>query len=174
MSDLPLLILIGILLVLLIYSLSKSRSRIPRGEIVYNDLSRPEKPLYSNTLDLVGKPDLVIKRSEVMIPIEYKSSKTPLKPYRSHVLQLAAYCWLVEENFGAKVPYGLLVYNGRNFRVDFDDQLRKELMNTVGWMRDILKMSPEEAKKYRNERNCRFCYLREVCKRAFSEPDRNM
>ncbi|MCS7119529.1 MAG: Dna2/Cas4 domain-containing protein, partial [Archaeoglobaceae archaeon] len=85
---------------ILLYFEGRKRRKIPRGRIVYKDAIRLERPIFSTTLQVGGKPDFVIVRGRDYIPIEFKSSKSPMKPYRGHVLQLAAYCWLLEEKTG--------------------------------------------------------------------------
>jgi hypothetical protein len=56
-------------------------SRLPKGEIVYEDVSGLAKaPLYSKRLDLSGKPDYLLKdRDGSVIPVEVKSGYAPHK-----------------------------------------------------------------------------------------------
>jgi hypothetical protein len=37
---------------------------------------------------------------------------------------LAAYCLLVEENFGVRSPHGILQYRDRAFAIDYTDDLK--------------------------------------------------
>ncbi|MEM3927890.1 MAG: CRISPR-associated protein Cas4 [Archaeoglobaceae archaeon] len=152
-----------LIFVLVVYLFLERRTL--RGKIVYSDVIRSEKPLYSKTLAIAGKPDFILRRGDKLIPVEYKSSKKPRKLYRSHVLQLAAYCWLIEENYNVKCPFGYIVYGKKKFKVKYDDGLRKELMNTVGQMRDFLKLSLEEASRRKNEKRCKSCLLKESCEK---------
>ena len=55
------------------------------------------EPLYASGANLAGKPDYLVRRWRYVLPVEVKSGPAPAEPYRSHVLQLAAYCLLVEE-----------------------------------------------------------------------------
>ncbi|MEM2191490.1 MAG: CRISPR-associated protein Cas4 [Archaeoglobaceae archaeon] len=158
-------VLVVLVFVLALYMLMEKRM-LPLGKITYNDVSRVEKPLYSKTLAIAGKPDFILKRGDKLIPVEYKSSKKPKKPYRSHILQLAAYCWLVEENYNMKCPYGYIIYGKTRFKVKYDDRLRRELMDTVGQMREFLKLSITDASQRKNERRCKSCLLREGCKKV--------
>ncbi|MCS7144613.1 MAG: CRISPR-associated protein Cas4, partial [Archaeoglobaceae archaeon] len=144
----------------------KKQRKIPKGEIVYTDAIRLERPLFSKKLQIVGKPDFVIVRGRDYIPIEFKSSKSPMKPYRGHVLQLAAYCWLLEEKTGSKVKHGVIVYgDGKKFRINYDERLRSDLIYTVSEMRELLKADLNYALKFaaNNGRKCKSCNIRERC-----------
>ena len=63
--------------------------------MVYTDTGawgKVEKPLYYHALGLTGKPDYLVERDGILIPVEVKSGRTPEAPYDSHIFQLAAYC----------------------------------------------------------------------------------
>jgi CRISPR-associated exonuclease Cas4 len=62
--------------------------------------------LYSERLQLVGRPDRIIRDSDTLIPEEWKSSK---RINQGHRLQLGAYFLLIEEEFGVRPPYGVVV-----------------------------------------------------------------
>ncbi|NIV28571.1 MAG: CRISPR-associated protein Cas4, partial [Anaerolineae bacterium] len=49
----------------------------------------------------------------------------------AHVLQLAAYCLLVEEQEGQAPAYGILKYGDRAFEVDYTVSLRDGLLRTI-------------------------------------------
>jgi CRISPR-associated exonuclease Cas4 len=89
---------------------------------------------------LTGKPDYIIKdKNKQLIPIEVKTGNHQ-KPLKNHVMQLAAYCHLIEEAYNCFTPYGILVYydTGKQFTVQFDPSKRFELENTINSMRNIL------------------------------------
>src|SRR5688572_13440327 len=91
------LFVLGILLLLFI---SKKRSDfgILNSTKIYSDTDKnPGETLYSKTINLVGKPDYLIKEDGMIIPVEIKTGKTPKTPYLNHTMQLMAYCLLVEE-----------------------------------------------------------------------------
>lgn len=150
------------------------RHGIPKGIVVYSDLDRPGKALFSKRYGIAGKPDYIIKdgSSNANIPVEIKSGQA-YKPYRNHVLQLAAYCLLVEENYDKPVPYGIIVYaDGKQHKVYFDKALRTELVHTVQEMRRSLRDKGNRHGKIgsssRNRGNdlierCRFCSLQAEC-----------
>jgi hypothetical protein len=50
---------------------------------------------------LTGKPDYILREGEELIPVEHKSRlMSAAGAYEGEILQLAAYCLLVEERFG--------------------------------------------------------------------------
>ena len=51
--------------------------------------------------------------------------------YEGEILQLAAYCLLVEEHFGRPVLSGRLLCQNRSLDVRFDDRLRTKLHNAL-------------------------------------------
>ncbi len=133
--------------------------------MVYSDLDRPAKALFSKRYGIAGKPDYIVKDASInaIIPVEVKSGQAK-KPYNNHVLQLAAYCLLVEENYNKPVPYGIIVYaDGRQHRVYFNEALRSDLLGTVQEMRIMLR----DKRHYRgndHKERCRFCSLQAECK----------
>jgi CRISPR-associated exonuclease Cas4 len=152
-------------------SMSAKRARkeygIPRGKVIYTDLNRPAKPLFSRKFLIAGKPDYIVKdkKTNALIPVEVKSGNAK-KPHRGHVLQLAAYCLLIEEDYSVRVPYGLLVYaDGKQHRIKFDDALRSEVISKADEMRRCLKQGGV-AKGRRFEGRCFSCSVRGDCGQA--------
>ena len=95
----------------------RQRSGLPAGTVLYRDTGEwqeTERPLRSRRYGLVGRPDYLVQTRDrgrsFVVPVEVKSRRRPAQPYASHILQLAAYCLLVEDNFDAAPPYGLLRY----------------------------------------------------------------
>ena len=188
---LPLLISSLLILALVLHILSRRESfaarsirrrhGIPKGKVIYSDLDRPGVSLFSKKYGIVGKPDYIVKdrASKANIPVEIKSGQAK-NPYRNHVLQLAAYCLLVEETFNKPVPYGIIVYvDGKQHKIHFDKTLRSDLLRTIAEMRRHLK---DEFPKYKSSKHpllnyrlnkrgndhykrCRFCSLQAECER---------
>jgi len=136
---------------------------LPRGAIRYTDTG-DERPhvLFSPRHGLSGRPDYLVEKGEYLIPIEVKSTRTPAGPYRSHMLQLAAYCLLVEETHGRRPPYGIIRYADTSFHVDNTAELRDEVINTLDEMRDLLGKSVAPA-IISDPRRCRRCGYQEDC-----------
>jgi CRISPR-associated exonuclease Cas4 len=80
------------------------------GDIVYSDSGAAEI-LVSDLHGLAGKPDYVHKEGDEFIPVERKSRVLSARgAYEGEILQLAAYCLLVEERFGMSVTRGQLLF----------------------------------------------------------------
>jgi CRISPR-associated exonuclease Cas4 len=148
----------------------RARSRLPKGRVVYSDTGgwgRLDRPLFSRAFRLTGKPDyLVADRSEV-IPVEVKSGRAPDQPYASHVLQLAAYCLLVEECYGRQPPYGIVKYDDHAFEVDYTPELEEELLATLKDMRADLAAG-DAPRSHDDPRRCRACGCRQHCSESLS------
>ena len=66
------------------------------------------------------------------MPVERKSRNVSQRgPFEGEVLQLAAYCLLVEEKYQTPVQRGRLQYLSRSVDVAFDARLRRDLMSTL-------------------------------------------
>ena len=150
------LIALFLLFRLLIY-LSNVRPEIYKSKHVYADHSEvPKKPFFSKEYLLAGKPDLVIHNADGYAPVEIKSGFMPHKPYRNHVLQLASYCLLLEEN-GKKPKHGLLQYNsGAPFKIDYTSKLKKDVITIMQVMRKGIKEKKLFAKGH-DSGSCKWC-----------------
>ena len=130
----------------------RKKSGLPAGRVIYSDMRTwrecPE-PLYASSLNLAGKPDYLIRKWNYVLPVEVKSSAAPVEPYRSHVLQLAAYCYLVHETTDRRPPYGVLHYTNRTFAIPYTRELQQELEDTIAWMREDLGDSDRVGKNMR-------------------------
>lgn len=87
--------------------------------------------LTSSRYRLSGRPDILRRSSSGrLLPVELKSRATPPRgPARSHVVQVWAYCLLIEETEGAPPPYGVLRYSdGAEFEVRWDREARAALL----------------------------------------------
>jgi CRISPR-associated exonuclease Cas4 len=153
------------LLLLWLADRRRAASGLPEGRIVYIDTGgwqRPERPLFSNRLLLTGKPDYLVNTGDEIIPVEVKPRCAPDRPYASHVLQLAAYCLLVEEAYGRRPTHGIIKYDDLSFQVDYGPVLEEELFGTLSRMRDDLAAG--NAPRRHNDRyRCKACGHREQC-----------
>jgi CRISPR-associated exonuclease Cas4 len=158
-------LLVSGLLLLWLARQGMARSGLPQGRVVYSDTGgwkRPERPLYSNEFLLTGKPDYLVVDGNDVIPVEVKSGRAPAQPYPSHVLQLAAYCLLVEEHYRQRPPYGIIKYRDSAFEVDYTPELEQKLLSTLDDMRGDL--SEGDAPRNHDEaQRCRVCGYRQHC-----------
>jgi CRISPR-associated exonuclease Cas4 len=158
------LILIGIL-VLWISRRIQRATGLPTGRVVYADTSqwqRTESPMISQRWRLVGRPDYVVSRGREVIPVEVKSGRRPDPPYKSHLLQLAAYCLLVEEWAGRRPSYGLLRYDDAVVEVPFDDALRRRVIEMLAEMRRAAEYI-DVPRSHDDPARCRACGVRYAC-----------
>ena len=140
----------------------KNKHKIPTGNITYQDLSRPAKPFFSKRYKITGKPDYIIKNKNYFLPIEVKTSSYT-EPQENHILQLAAYCQLIEENYKKFVPYGFLIYSDvSRFKIPFDPKTRFELESTINNIRNIMK-SGKISRNHSEIGRCKNCSMRQFC-----------
>jgi CRISPR-associated exonuclease Cas4 len=135
---------VALILLALIALISALRLRaatgLPWAPVVYHDADAwtPERPLVARRLGLVGKPDYLIQMRGRLIPVEVKPGRNAAHPYESDLMQLAAYCVLIEETTGAAPPYGLLRYAERTFRLSYTARVREEVLTLLDEMRNAL------------------------------------
>jgi CRISPR-associated exonuclease Cas4 len=142
-----------------------NRTGIPEGRIIYSDpgvWQKNRKPLYDAGIGLTGKPDYLIRLDKHIIPAEVKSSYAPRSPYDSHILQLAAYCVLVEHTYGERPPYGLLRYRNRTFKIEFTQELEEEVLEMIGRIR-LYKNKTEIPRSHTQKGRCARCGYRSFC-----------
>jgi CRISPR-associated exonuclease Cas4 len=124
-------------------------------------MNSPAKPLFSKKYQIIGKPDYIIRKNNQYIPIEIKSGSNK-HPHKNHILQLASYCQLIEENYRNFVPYGIIIYQDNDFRIPFNPSLRFELESIIKKMRFSLK-NEKVILNHNDPGKCRFCSMRIFC-----------
>lgn len=144
----------------------QTRSGLPQGNIIYTDVGAwfpNHNALYDAELKLVGKPDYLIEQeSGDIIPVELKSGRAPQEPHVGHVLQLAAYCWLVERNYGIRPYYGIIQYQDKAFAVDYTHDLEEDLLDVVAEMRQDMYAKNVD-RDHDDGARCSRCGVRAVC-----------
>jgi len=138
---------------------------LPSGRVVYADTGDwrpPDKPFFSTRYGLTGKPDYLVETRAGLIPIEVKARAAPAQPYTSHVLQLAAYCLLVEESENQAPAYGIIKYADTVFEIDYTPALRRELVAMVGEMRRSHRRGGAP-RSHEESRRCAGCGYRQAC-----------
>lgn len=162
------LLLLGVLLIL------SSRRRlkglgIPVGRLISLDTSRLKpvtKALYDSDLGLTGRPDYIVQQRRKRIPVEVKSGRAPKRPHRSHVLQLAAYCYLVETTTGKRPPYGILKYANSAYKLHYTPALQQDLSNILGALRKTQDSSPDRS--HNSPGRCRACGYLSSCDQSLA------
>jgi CRISPR-associated exonuclease Cas4 len=137
---------------------------IYQGKIEYADkMDKKSKMLYSKKYQIRGKPDYVVKIKGKYIPVEIKTGKVPLGPHFSHIIQTAAYCLMINENYKIRPPYGILSYSKeKKHKIEYDSKLENLLIEIIDGMRKCIK----EGSAHRNHNRpgkCRNCSRRKEC-----------
>jgi CRISPR-associated exonuclease Cas4 len=134
------------------------------GEVVYWDDGAADEVLVSHQHGLTGKPDYIRREGEELIPVELKSRvMSAAGAYEGEILQLAAYCLLVEKRFGKPVGRGQLLYQNRSLEVLFDDRLRRKLLDAVAELKSAELMS-DVPRSHNSPARCRGCGFRQACR----------
>ncbi len=159
--------LMGVTAVLYLWSQRvRQKSGVPAGEIIYTDTGMwfpNNSALHAADLRLVGKPDYLVEQADgSIIPVEIKSGRAPTEPWEGHVLQLAAYCLLVEENYGKRPSYGILQYKDVAFSIEYTPELEEDLLNIIADMQDDAH-HPIPSRDHNNWKKCTHCSINHAC-----------
>jgi len=97
--------------------------------------------------------------------IELLEGRPELRGFsRDDVVQLAAYCLLVDETHLHFAGYGYLRYANRTFKIDFTDTMRAELLRTAERLRADLAADDVDP-DHDDPRRCVRCPVRVPCGR---------
>ncbi|MBI0583659.1 MAG: CRISPR-associated protein Cas4 [Methanomassiliicoccus sp.] len=132
-----------------------------QGRIAYIGEGGSPRLLISERHGLTGRPDYIVEIDGDLVPVEVKTGRVPRGPLFSHVIQLAAYCLLLEEQEG-RVSYGILRYGDVEHIVAFDENLRSLLLKKVAEMREAVA-SGEAHRDHDRPGKCRSCSRRSAC-----------
>ncbi len=158
-----LLLALGLILWLISRNQRKS-SGLPKGELLYSDnkvLQNLPKLLHDPELELVGRPDYVIRDDAgFLIPVELKSATAPKQAYASHIVQLMAYCRLVDVHFGQRPPYGIIQYKDRAFKIAYSRKNEQKLYDLISQFRDS---SSNGKRSHNSPGRCRGCGYASIC-----------
>src|SRR5215472_1821093 len=132
------------------------------GTIETTDDSAERAPtLRSRRYGLVGRPDQLVRVGNALIPVEQKPKARHLR--QSHILQVAAQCLLVQEVYGIRPPYGIVVLaGGSRHQVEFSPALELRLLDTMARMRAMLDATTPPEPSWA-EGKCRACAFRHTC-----------
>ncbi|HMA35875.1 MAG TPA: PD-(D/E)XK nuclease family protein [Chloroflexia bacterium] len=149
----------------------QTRSGLPRARVVYTDTGarqRASESLFSRRYGLVGKPDYLLEAAGGLIPVEVKPTRRAPAPHAGDVLQLLAYCLLVEETTG-RPPYGLIRYADTTFQIDYSDAARAHLLAAVDAIRRA-RLAGELDRSHDDAVRCAHCMFNEVCDQSLAAP----
>ncbi|MGI8586528.1 MAG: CRISPR-associated protein Cas4, partial [Chloroflexia bacterium] len=123
-------------------------------------------PFFSTRRGLPHTPYYLLEDRGGIIPVEVKPTRRATSPYPGDILQLLAYCLLVEEKHG-RPAYGLLRYAGNTFRIDYTDTARTHLLATVEEIRAAM-LGPELSRSHNDPVRCAHCSYCAVCDEALA------
>ncbi len=168
-------LLLSLMLLVLLWNERRSQERrlieeyqrmldLPEGELVYEDMDGQGEALISEQVPLLGKPTYVIKLEDGRLaPIEVKKTEqNELKPAGHHVLQIAAYCLILEDYAELPPLYGILRYSDREFTVEYTPALRKKVIRLLEEMALCNERQPPPLQKQKATK-CRACIFKPVC-----------
>lgn len=137
---------------------------LPAGELVYEDADGQGEPLSSSEYPLVGKPDYVVQLPDGRpVPVELKPNVHDASaPYSNHIIQVAAYCLILEDYFEQAPTHGILRYADREFTVEFTPSVRKKVIRLLTEMAQCTEQQPPPLKNQRAAK-CRACTFQAVC-----------
>lgn len=117
-------------------------------------------PLWSASLQLRGRADVVEFRSEVPYPVEYKSGRYK-KPHAD--IQLCAQALCLEEMLGVAVPKGAVYSQSerRRHEVVLDRTLRETTLAAIEGVRTLLR--EQRVPEAPNDARCPQCSLINSC-----------
>ena len=135
---------------------------IAEGTIVSADDSLIRAPtLRSDRLGLVGRCDHLLRVGGTYVPVEQKPTARRLQ--QSHMLQVGALCLLVQDVYGVRPPYGVVVLaDGAQERVTFSEELERGVVRTMAEMRRILATGEPPGPRWVGAK-CRACGYQPVC-----------
>jgi CRISPR-associated exonuclease Cas4 len=137
---------------------------LPSGELVYEDADGQGEPLASGIYPLVGKPDYVVQlRDGRPVPIEVKLKVHDVTaPYSNHILQVAAYCLILEDYFTVPPTHGILRYADREFTIEYTQLLRKKVIRQLTQMALCSEQETPQLAKQKPVK-CRACTFQVIC-----------
>ena len=151
--------LLGLLLIVL-----AMWGRWKRGLGLGESVALDDVTLFSERLKLVGRPDRIIRKNGQFIPEEWKSSK---RVSNGHRLQLATYFLLIEEKYGERPPFGVVVLgDGSRVEVKNTEELRGRVLAIAERIRERRRAIREEIPVRQPAWKCRVCGQRKNCGQA--------
>ncbi len=137
---------------------------LPQGELVYEDADGQGETLSSSAYPLIGKPDYVVKLPDGRpVPVELKLNvHNATVPYSNHMVQVGAYCLILEDYFEQPPTHGILRYADCEFTVEYTPALRKKVIKLLTEMERCSEQQPPPLAKQRAAK-CRACTFQPIC-----------
>jgi CRISPR-associated exonuclease Cas4 len=155
-------LLLGVLGLLLVVMAIRGRRK--RGLGSGKTVALDNRTLFSERLKLIGRPDRIIRQGDTLIPEEWKSAK---RVREGHRLQLGTYFLLIEEEFGVRPPFGVVVLgDGSRVEVKNTDVLRSKVLAIADRIREHRRRIDQEILVSQPAAKCRVCGQKGNCRQA--------
>lgn len=141
------------------------RGRLGKGQVTYQGqyAERLNRQLVSYDYGITGRPDYVIDRDSLPVPVLRKIGHAPDAPYDSHVAQILVHCLLIETTVRVPPPFGIVRYNERTFEVDYDPPAFDALMHLLEEIRSEKKHTTIPHRSHEIRRRCFGCSHQSTC-----------
>ncbi|HEY7208805.1 MAG TPA: hypothetical protein VH477_00920 [Bryobacteraceae bacterium] len=158
---------VAALILLFTYRRQRGRGGLPSGELIYSDAATEAvRVLISERYGLKGKPDALVRISSgEVIPVERKKTRAPKRPYEGDLIQAAAYCVLVEENYGRIPPFMRIQYADACFDEPYTAEWKQAVLRTSEQVRQARRIGVAN-RSHRMPGKCRRCGQRPNCDQA--------
>lgn len=128
--------------------------------------------IYLESIEIGLKGKIDILEDEELVPVERKRGQ---QYYKNDVMQVAGYCYLLEECTGETVNTGIIYLheNDRRVRIPFDNVKKEEIGRIISDMKDVSAGDPPPF--IDNPAKCEKCSCREYCmpqETAMLEPEK--
>ncbi|HET9999490.1 MAG TPA: Dna2/Cas4 domain-containing protein [Ktedonobacteraceae bacterium] len=137
---------------------------LPEGKLVYEDADGQGGTLSSRDYPLVGKPDYVVQLPNGRpVPVELKLNVHDASaPFSNHIVQVAAYCLILEDYFEQPPTHGILRYADCEFTVEYTPALRKKVIRLLT---EMAKCSEQQRPALKGQvvKKCRPCTFKAIC-----------
>ena len=121
--------------------------------------------LVSDRLKLLGRPDRIVRQYEVLISEEWRPKARQI--YQGHKLQVIAYCLLIEEGFGMRSPFSVVVLaEGKRVEVSNTEELCSKVLSVAAKIRELRREIEQEIPVRAIAAKCRACGQRSNCGQA--------
>ena len=153
----PFVFLFAALVILCLAILYRRKAGFGSGKTI----SRDNVELRSKRYKLVGRPDRIVQRGKNFIAEDKKSS---MRVYDSHRVQMGVYMLLLEEEYGKRPPYSvLLLGNGRREKIKNTNELRQQVLDIIQRIRTARKELTKPISVQAVPQKCRACAQRDNC-----------
>ena len=139
----------------------KEKHKVDKVDYV-DTAAKPPKLFVSAAHGLRGRPDYVMVEGEDHIPVEVKTGRTPRGPLFSHILQVNAYCLLLEQEYKRAPSHGVIRYPKASFDIEYNEDAKRLVLQKLAEMRTALAKG-EAHRNHNRPGKCQGCSRRSVC-----------